>query len=190
MATLSHNSRIESALDDLRSQEKPNYRATAEKYGVSDTTLGRRFKGQQTSREEANSEYRKCLTTANEEELVVTINRLTDRAIPPISAMVRSFAEEVAGRPVGKNWTSDFVKRYKDRLKSLYLRNIDGLRTKAEYAPMFKLFFDMVTFCRNYSAHRVVARAKLLTAYWLINGIHKYNITADNVWNWDEKGSF
>ena len=58
--------------------------------------------------------------------------------------MVRNLAEEMIGSSVGKNWTGDFVKRYKNRLTSLYLRNIDSQRIKAEYAPSFKQFYDLV----------------------------------------------
>jgi len=38
------------------------------------------------------------------------------------------------------------VKRHSIRLKSLYLRNIDNLRAGAEYAPMFQLFFSVVSY--------------------------------------------
>ena len=72
------------------------------------------------------------------------INRLTDRGMPPTSQMVKNFAEEVIGRPVGKNWTGQFVKRHQTELKSLYLRNIDNLRVKGEYPLTYKLFFDTV----------------------------------------------
>jgi hypothetical protein len=37
------------------------------------------------------------------------------------------------------------VKRYNIRLKSLYLRNIDNLQAGAEYAPMFQLFFSIIS---------------------------------------------
>ena len=59
---------------------------------------------------------------------------------------MHNLAEEVIGDSVGKNWTSDFVKRYKNRVISVYLRNIDNERIKAEYAPVFKHFYDLVTF--------------------------------------------
>jgi hypothetical protein len=66
--------------------------------------------------------------------------------MPPTSAIVKNLAEEIRGCAVGKNWVSQFVKRHQDVLKSLYLRNIDNLRVGAEYAPMIKLFFDLVWF--------------------------------------------
>jgi hypothetical protein len=48
------------------------------------------------------------------------------------------------GQPVGKNWTGQFVKCYKNRLKSLYLYNIDKDQIKAEYPPVFEHFYKLV----------------------------------------------
>jgi hypothetical protein len=53
-------------------------------------------------------------------------------------------AEEIINSPGGKNWTAQFVNRHKDRLASLYLRNIDNMRAKSEYPPMFALFYKLV----------------------------------------------
>jgi hypothetical protein len=58
--------------------------------------------------------------------------------------MVKNFAEEIIGREVGKNWVSDFCKRHSSELKSLYLRNIENLRVKGEFGPIYKLFYDLV----------------------------------------------
>ena len=126
MATTSHEARIGLALADLAKEAKPNFMGTAKKHGVSDTTLKRRFRGDQVSRQASASEHRQCLTFVQEETLIGAINSLTDRGIPPTSRMVRNLAEEMIGRPVGKNWTGDFVKRHQSRLMSLYLRNIDS----------------------------------------------------------------
>jgi hypothetical protein len=76
--------------------------------------------------------------------LISHINKLTRCGLPPTSAIVRNLAKEMISRPVGKNWTVQFVKRHADQLKSLYLHNIDNMRTKAEYALMIKLFYDLV----------------------------------------------
>ena len=53
-------------------------------------------------------------------------------------------AEEMIGRAVGKNWVSNFCRRHQSELKSLYLRNIENLRVKGEYGPIYKLFYDLV----------------------------------------------
>ena len=146
MAKSTHNARIELAIADLNQQEIPNVMGTAKKFNLVESTLRRRWKGKTLSQDAASSLYKQRLTLAQEEELIQQINTLTDRGLPPTSRMVRNFAEETIGESVSKNWTGDFVRRYKDRLKSLYLRNIDSQRIKSEYAPLFKQFYDLVIF--------------------------------------------
>ena len=144
MANSTHDARIELAIADLANQAKPNYMSIAKKYEVARTTLRNRFLGQQLSTKAAASKYRQRLTFIQEETLIKHINSLTNRGLPPTSRIVRNLAEEILEGPVGKNWTSDFIKRYKDRLLSIYLRNIDSQRIKAEYAPSFKQFYNLV----------------------------------------------
>ena len=150
MATTSHNARIELAIAHLNRQDKPNIMGTANEYQLVESTLRRRFKGQCTSRQAATSQYRQNLTLAQEEVLIGQINRLTDRRLPPTSRIVRNLAEEIIGRPIGKNWTGQFVYRYKNRLQSIYLRNIDKDRINVEYAPIFKQFYDLVILLFSY----------------------------------------
>ena len=79
--------------------------------------------------------------------------------------MVRNLAEEMVQGSLGKNWTGQFVRRHQNILKSTYLRNMDQTRVKADYLPALKQFYDLFR-----------------------SGIEKYHITADNTYNWDEKG--
>src|SRR5205809_6050318 len=109
---MDHNARIERALEDLRSQERINYKKTAEKWGLERTTLAKRHKGQTGTIEAANSDVRQRLrlTNAQEEEaLIGHINRLTLRGMPPTSRIVRNIAEEISGQSLGPNWTARFV---------------------------------------------------------------------------------
>lgn len=76
--------------------------------------------------------------------MISQIDRLTDRGMPPTCQMVKNFAEEIIEDSVRKNWTSDFVRRHKDKLENLYLTNIDNKRMKSEYAPSFERFYDLV----------------------------------------------
>jgi hypothetical protein len=141
---LSHDARIALALAEIGSENKPNYAEYARKHELVPSTLSRRHRGKTVSRKEATSEYRQNLTTLQEEELIYHINRLSDRSLPPTAQIVQNIAKEIAGRSIGKNWTSNFIKRHQRVLKSLYLRNIDNQRIKAEYLPLFKFFYDMV----------------------------------------------
>lgn len=137
-------SSLELALENLSIQDRPNMRGTAKKFGVQESTLRRRWKGQTLSRKAAASLHRRKLTDAQEESLIGQINKLTERGLPPTSRMVRNFAEEIIKSSVGKNWTSDFVKRHSTRLKSLYLKNIDSKRKKSEFAASYKQYYDLV----------------------------------------------
>ena len=143
---MSHNERIDLALASLERQLVPNYSETAREFSVHRTTLMRRHKGISTSREQATSEHKKCLTNAEEEALISVINKLSIRGLPPTTQIVKNLAEEIIGQEVNKNWTAHFVHRYRGQLKSLYLRNIDSLRAKSEYGPLYKHFFEMVDF--------------------------------------------
>ena len=146
MQNSTHNARIELALADLKDQKKPNILATAKKFHLVESTLRRRWNGETMSKQAAISEFKQLLTYVQEEALIEQINRLTDRGLPPTVYMVRNLAEEVLGRPTGKNWTSEFVKRHQDRLKSVYLRNLDNNRVQSEYAPLYKYFYSLVLF--------------------------------------------
>ena len=136
--------RIPEAIADLDAQKVPNIRQTAIKYGLEPHTLGNRWKGRTASMTEAVSETRQALTNAQEKALIAIINRLTDRRMPPTSAIVKNLAEGIRGKPVGKNWTAQFVARYQDDLKSVYLKNMEAKRVKGEYPPTYEHFFKLV----------------------------------------------
>ena len=154
MAPTWTEAQLQLAVADLAKQDTPNYTATSKKYEVPRKTLRNRFLGKTVSRQEATSECHQCLTAAQEEALIQLINHLTNRGLPSTNCMVKNLAEEIIGRPVGKNWSNQFVQRHKERLISRYLGNIDKKRQDAEYAPMFKQFFDLVigflVFCTSY----------------------------------------
>ena len=136
--------RIPEAIADLESQEVPDLTATAKKYGIVRKTLENRWKGKTTSMEEAVSMHRQCLTNSQERALILLINRLTDRRMPPTTAIVKNLAEEIRGCAVGKNWTAGFVERHKHELKSLYLKSIDAKRVQSEYPPAYEVFYQLV----------------------------------------------
>ena len=135
---------MEKVINKLNRQLIPNYRQISEKYGLTRTTLMRRFLGLCTSRQETTSIYHKFLTDTQEEALIIQINKLIIRGMPPTTKIVKNLVEEVIGRRVHKNWIAYFVRRYSSRLKSLYLCDIDNLRVKSEYGPHLEHFFDLV----------------------------------------------
>ncbi len=64
--------------------------------------------------------------------------------MPPTPQIVKNLAEEIAGFSVGKNWTGQFVHRHRDKLCSVYLRNMDHQRVKAESQELFEEFYQLV----------------------------------------------
>jgi hypothetical protein len=127
------------AKDDL------NYAAIAREFQVDRTTLSKRHRGETQSREAFLSKSCQRLNNSQEETLISIINRYTSRNIPPTCQMVTNFAEEIIESCVGKNWTSNFIRRHSDKLKSVYLRHIDRQRVKSEYLPSYEYFFHLVS---------------------------------------------
>jgi len=145
MARIDKSARVTAAVDAIRRGEFTDYAKAAKKYGCTHSAVSRRVRGLTKTRREAHSFWLQCLTIEQEEVLIHRINYLTNRGMPPTSYIVKNLVEEIRGKQVGKNWVGQFVKRHDIRLKSLYLRNIDNLRAGAEYAPMFQLFFSVVS---------------------------------------------
>ncbi len=92
------------ALECCHEVDRPNFSAIARQFPpVNCQTLKCRFEGSQSSRAQANSNSRQCLSIEQEKQLISHINMLTKRHLPPTSAIVWNLAEEIIGRAVGKN---------------------------------------------------------------------------------------
>lgn len=89
---------IEAALAALDLQLKPNYTQTAKEYGVDRSTLSRRHRNI-TGTKADGYDSQSFLTQQQSKVLIAYINELTNRGLPPTVAIVRSFAQEIAGKP-------------------------------------------------------------------------------------------
>ena len=146
---MDHNARIQSALEDLGSQKKPNITATAKKWEIARKTLSDRFHDKSTTIQEVNSSIRQQLSEAQEESLIEYINKISDRGLHPTSQIVKNITESIVRTELGHNWTTRFVKRHHNRLKSVYLRTIDHKRKIANNSQYFEHFYQNV--CINIS---------------------------------------
>lgn len=138
------NDAMERALAEIRLMKTPNIAAVARNHGVARRTLSSRFRGQALSRSAAASRHSKNLSDSQEKQLLAWIEKLTNQGTPPTSQIVANMAEEIAGWQFGHNWVSRFCKRYKEDIKSLYLRPIDQKRVQAENAAIFKEYYSIV----------------------------------------------
>ena len=142
---------IDKALDDLASQDKPNYAATAEKYGVHRSTLSRRHRKITTSREIATANFKSLLTPQQEKELVEYINKLSVFGLPPVVSMVRNFAYDIGKKTPGKNWPTRFIERHRIILDSGFLKGFNLSRKKADSLEVYRRYFKLV-YIRIYNA--------------------------------------
>ena len=97
---------IDDALESLKSLklgEKPNLTLVADKYGCNRSTLSKRWRGIQGSVQQKN-ENQRLLNKTQEKELILYIDGLTARGLPPTRQMIRNFASDIAGRQAGKTW--------------------------------------------------------------------------------------
>lgn len=135
---------FDAAFAHLDRQEHRNYAEAAKIYGISSTQLMRRYTGQCVSRQQATSEHRQLLNDTQEDTLLRYIDELTNRSIPATTQIVKNLAEEILKRPVGKNWPAQFVKRYSNRICSVYLNRIDKNRASAASAAVFERYYAIV----------------------------------------------
>ena len=142
---MANNEAILEAIDDLRSQEVPNVRATARKYEIVQSTLQRRFNHQTVSRNEARSRSNMILTNAQESTLIEYINKLSARGLHPTPQMLENLVVEIVGHSIGERWVERFCKRHGNKLVSIYLRSIDQARHIADNSRHFQHYFDTVS---------------------------------------------
>ena len=141
-----NNDAIAAAIVSLKSQEAPNFGATARLFGIDRTTLRRRFKGEQAPSSSAHVEAQGNLSCAMEKVLVERINTLSARGLPPTSQFVRNLVQELSGALVGSNWVGRFVARHDDQLCAIFLDSIDYSRRIADNSRHFQHYFDHVSY--------------------------------------------
>ena len=137
---------INTALEEVRSTELPNYAAIAEEHGVHRSTLSRRARGVTRSREEFVSPELKLLTTPQEEVLLNNIDRLSERGLHLTPRILRNIVQELVGHSIGKNWVYNFTQRYSDRISTPYLKGFDRERQIADNPITIRHFFTNVSY--------------------------------------------
>ena len=141
-------------------------RGAATSYDVDPETLRRRIQGM-TSRRDCVPKPRK-LTPYEESALVQYILNLDSRGFPPRPQAVQDMADlllsERGESPVGKNWTTNFIKRRME-IKSKFSRKYDYKRAKCEDPKIIEGWFSLVR-----------------------NTVVKYGILEQDIYNFDEAG--
>jgi transposase-like protein len=155
---------MDEAIADLNSSATPCVAQVARKYGLSRSTLSRRWRGVTTSKGQSVEDHR-FLNDNQERELKNYIERLCERCLPPTPAIVSQIAAKLAGKEPGSNWCSRFVERHKAELDSRYLNSLDLQRHHADSVAKYEQYFDTV-------------RSKM----------REYDIRPEDCYSMDEKG--
>jgi hypothetical protein len=141
---------IQAAIEDYESQgpEEQSIQEVADKHSVWRSTMQRRMDGQIVPRTEHTTNTRK-LSPQQEDELVLYIESLTARRLPPTRAMIQNFASEVARERVSERWVSRFLVRHHDSLTPRWTDAMDRDRHQADsehrYKAFFKELYDQIT---------------------------------------------
>jgi transposase-like protein len=141
MDNISYNDRIKLAITDLESQAQSNFSSTARIYDINRITLARRFKNESISKQNTISYISKALTNAEEDVLVRYINDLNARGLPPTPQIMKNLTEEIANTNLRPNWTTRFLQRKKNVLRSVYLTTIDHKRKISDNSHHYEYFY-------------------------------------------------
>jgi hypothetical protein len=137
---------IEAAIAAFESRElgeETSYRKIAAKYGVDRSTLSRRHQQSQRTKHTKDLSQR-ALNPQQEEELVVYIEGLTRKGLPPTREMIINFASQVAHRQLSEAWVTRFINRHSIDLASHWTTGIDAVRHYADSGYKYKLYFDLL----------------------------------------------
>jgi hypothetical protein len=158
--------RILLAIQAIKQGNCQTVQAAAVSYDVPRTTLRDRIRGI-TSRRDSTPNSRK-LTPYEESALVQYILDLDSRGFPPRPQAVQEMADlllsERGESPVGKNWTTTFIKR-RTEIKAKFSRKYDYKRAKCEDPKIIQGWFSLVR-----------------------NTVAKYGILEQDIYNFDEAG--
>jgi hypothetical protein len=102
-------------LHSLNPEEKINYTQIAKKFGVDRSTLSRRYRQVNGSKEDKY--YAQALLNKEQSAVLITlVNELAKHGVPLTNAKLAEFAKVVTGKDPGKNWASRWVKAHSDKL--------------------------------------------------------------------------
>jgi hypothetical protein len=151
-------------LESLKPGEKINITKVAKKYGLSRSTLSRRFRSK-TGSIKAQYENQRFLTNQQSKILNDYIDMLTRRGLPPTKLMIKNFATEITGKKPGKNWVARWLQQQSGRLVIKNSSGLDSDRKKAEKKERYELYLKLIK-----------------------EKIDFYNLQPSQIYNMDEKG--
>jgi hypothetical protein len=152
------------AIESREHGEHFSYQAIADEFGVQRSTLSRRHRGCQGSKETQKTNQL-LLSPQQELSLIKYIEDLTKRGLPPTRDMIRNYASNICHNHVGDGWVTGFLHRNHDHLISKWTTGMDRTRYNADSTAKYELYFNL-----------------------LHGKIEEYGVLPANTYNIDEKG--
>ena len=166
LQSIQNEGRTALAIQSIKQGQSESIRSIATSYDIPRTTLRRRVKGM-PSRRDSIPNSRK-LSPYEETAVVQRILDLDSRGFPPrpqgVEEMANHLLAERGATPVGKNWTTNFIKR-RTELKTKFSRRYDYKRAQCEDPEVIGDWFRLVR-----------------------NVVAKYGILEQDIFNFDEAG--
>ena len=141
---MAYERQIKLALDEVAKSNAPNFSIIARKYNINRSTLSRRARGITRSRQDIASYDQQLLTNTQEEVLIKKLNWLSDKGLHATARIVQNIVEEFLNHTIGKGWVYRFIKRHKDKFKSIYLKGFDRERKIADNPINISHFYKNV----------------------------------------------
>ncbi len=121
---------IKAAFADLALQDSFNYTATAKKFNINQSTLSW-WHRDKTIFVKKSKQTTSILSNQQEKKLIHYINKLIERDISSLNAMIHVFAYNIFEKQSGKNWSYEFIRCHSDILQSKFLQEADLKQKKS-----------------------------------------------------------
>ncbi|WVF71603.1 hypothetical protein IAT40_006411 [Kwoniella sp. CBS 6097] len=142
---------IDAAIAWKKEHPEDPLREVADRFKCSKTTLGARISGFQ---QDHISGSKTALSSDDEHLLIARIKDYASRGTLLAPRHVKAMADQLAGRELGVNWVSRFVKRHCDQITSRFFTFQEAPRLKADVLENRKAFFDLLVQAFNSHHYR------------------------------------
>ena len=133
------------AIQALKLAQFQSVQAAAKAYDIPRSTLRDRIDGMASRRDSTPNSQK--LTPKEEEAIVKYLLDLDSRGLPPRPQVVQEMADLLLAKrdasPVGKNWTTNFIKR-RTEIKTKFSRKYDYKRALCEDPEVIGHWFELV----------------------------------------------
>ena len=168
---------MDAAISYKRQHPSESYLSVSKRFGVAASTLHDRLKDTHLPR--GHRGIRK-LSADQEDALISEINAYADRGTLLTPQLIAELAHSLGDVRLGRNWTSSFLNRHKDKVSSRFYRVQDLARIKADTPETRAAFLTLVSsfMLRIHIHDDLQVKEALDTGLYL----------SSNIYNMDETG--